>query len=150
MKRNVTKKLALSVIMIFTVACSNLKYVQLNAFEKKIIDAIKVSQFQFNNSYIQNVYNLIEDNDNFVFIEIDDIWYILALNDYDYSDEVNITNSDIPNGLRITIKANKGDIVPAVDMLVDMVISGIKMHEAELQDTVIKLNEALGLGQPEI
>lgn len=150
MNKNIIKILFLVFIMMFFVSCKNSKYVSLNEFEKKIIEAIKISNFQFNDSYIQNVYNLIENNDDFVFIEIGDIWYALALNDYDYSDEVDITNNNIPNGLKITIKANKGDIAPAVDILVDMSISGIKKHEAESQDIVIKLNEALGLRQPVI
>ena len=63
----------------------------------------------FEESSIQNVYNLIEDAEYYVYIEIDNKWYILAIDDYDFSKGENYSNN-VPDGLILSLIYTVGNL----------------------------------------
>lgn len=129
-------------------ACS-FRRTSLSSYEQKIYDSLKIAKSEiknFNKSYIENIYNLIDDAENFVLIKISGKWYVLAIDNYELASAKNI-KYNTPKGLAITLKAKKGDIAEAVDILADMAEAGINKHLSEGLNTAIDLNEAFGLKQ---
>lgn len=135
------------IISMILFSCNNTANSQMTSFETKTYESILIAKDKiqnFQNKEIKGVYNLIEDRENFVIINISDEWYVLAIDTYDEMKNKH-DNSKMMEiaGWRYTLKATKGDIARAPDLLVDMV----KQHMDDYKNNVDieLLNKALGL-----
>lgn len=120
---------------------------EMSKLETKICNSLRIAKNKisnFENKEIKGIYNLIEDRENFVVINISDDWYVLAIDTYDEMENSN-DNSQIMeiDGWRYTLKAQKGDIAKAPDLLVDMAKSHIDDYKNDID--IELLNKALGL-----
>lgn len=120
---------------------------EMSKLETKICNSLLIAKNKisnFENKEIKGVYNLIEDRENFVIINISDNWYVLAIDTYDEMKN-NHDNSKMMeiDGWRYTLKAQKGDIAKAPDLLVDMAKSHIDDYKNDID--IELLNKALGL-----
>ena len=119
----------------------------MNNLEKKIYESMLIAKDKiqrFQGKEIKGVYNLIENIENFVIINISDEWYVLAIDTYDEMKNKHDSSKMMEiAGWRYTLKATKGDIARAPDLLVDMV----KQHIDDYKNGVDieLLNKALGL-----
>lgn len=123
----VQEKNFLLILLIIIVSISLLiscKCVELSDFDKKVCNAYKIElQKENKNKYkIEKLAKIIEDKEDFVLMRINDIWYVLAINDYNYikkGDE----NSKMfkEKGWKVTQSAKFGDYAVAPSLLSDMV-----------------------------
>lgn len=150
--KNIFIIFCVNILLMTLVCCKNKLISNLNSFETKIYESLLIAKQQipdFENKNIQNVYNLIEDKEYYVLIEISDKWYVLAIDDYDISGGEEL-NPNAPYGLKITLKAKKGDIAEAVDIMVDMANVGIVKYGESSYESALKLNEAFALKIPTV
>ena len=143
------KKVYFLFLFIMLLSCNNnIIKLKMNNTETKIYEAMLIAKNKINNfkdKEIKSVCNLIEDRENFVVINISDEWYVLAIDAYD-----EITNKKNNNklmnmdGWRYTLKAEKGDIAKAPELLVNMAKNQIYYH-TKSKINIELLNKALGL-----
>jgi len=134
-------------ILILTITTCNYNEDNLIGLEIKIYESLVIAKNSindFDNKSIKGVYNLIEDKEYFVIINISDSWYVLAIDTYDEMNDSQV-NSSMMNidGWRYTVKAKKGDIAIAPDILVDMAQSNVDNFNNNINIDV--LNKSLGL-----
>lgn len=133
--------------LILTITSCNYSNDNLNGFERKVYDSLLIAKENikdFDNMSIKGVYSLIEDKEYFVIINISDSWYVLAIDTYDEMNDsqVNLSMMNI-DGWRYTVKAKKGDIAIAPDILVDMAKFNVDSYNNSID--IDALNKSLGL-----
>lgn len=137
-----------SVLILVLLSCGNkVLTVKMNNLEIKIYESMLIAKDKiknFQSKEIKGIYNLIEDRENFVIINISDEWYVLAIDTYDEMKNKH-DNSKLMeiDGWRYTLKATKGDIARAPDLLVDMAKQHMDHYKNDVDITL--LNKALGL-----
>jgi len=134
-------------ILILTITTCNYNEDNLIGLEIKIYESLVIAKNSindFDNKSIKGVYNLIEDKEYFVIINISDSWYVLAIDTYDEMNDSQVNSSMMSiDGWRYTVKAKKGDIAIAPDILVDMAQSNVDNFNNNINIDV--LNKSLGL-----
>ena len=147
--RTISKKIIIIFLftLILTITSCNYSNDYLNCFERKVYDSLRIAKESikdFNNKSIKGVYNLIEDKEYFVIINISDSWYVLAIDTYDEMNDSKVNSSMMSiDGWRYTVKAKKGDIAIAPDILVDMAKSNVDSYNNSID--IYALNKSLGL-----